>query len=366
MRTFRIFLLQLVLILTSVLFGLFTVEIILRISQSDGIWNKVKEANILRNFHREYEINGLYPTDKTAISYSRDEFGLRDACKKPADIDILTVGGSITDQRNLNLENTYQTTLGDNITKFLEKTVCVSNAGVNGHSTFGHIYSFNHWFPLIPDLKPEYVMLYIGSTDSNFERTKGALIGFDTHAVNSFKSFLKNLYIIQNLLPLYRLLRDGTNGRIVRFAHQTNPQFKESDYTVSVLNKNTPLLAAANAQAFRNRLEIILKQINAMGSRPMCVTQPHQYTMKINGEIKGIPMQFWMPGGFSGLDFDYSIRQLNSVMADLCGHQFLDLYSENFSAKHFYDGVHNTDIGSKHVGRLMFEQMKHKGLLSAF
>ena len=56
---------------------------------------------------------------------------------------------------------------------------------------------------------------------------------------------------------------------------------------------------------------------------------------------------------FSGLDYDYSIKSLNSVMKKLCGDLYIDMYNQKFLPEHFYDGTHNTDRGSKLIGNLI-------------
>ena len=40
-------------------------------------------------------------------------------------------------------------------------------------------------------------------------------------------------------------------------------------------------------------------------------------------------------------------------MSKLCGKNFLDLYNYDFSNKHFYDGVHTTELGSIHIENAM-------------
>jgi hypothetical protein len=44
--------------------------------------------------------------------------------------------------------------------------------GVDGHSTFGHIATFDKWFPLIPNLKAKYIISYIGIHDSGLKNEK--------------------------------------------------------------------------------------------------------------------------------------------------------------------------------------------------
>ena len=56
-----------------------------------------------------------------------------------------------------------------------KKFGCVTNAGVDGHSTWGHIFAFEHWFPLIPDLKPKFVSRYVDYQQEAFRHIFGHL-----------------------------------------------------------------------------------------------------------------------------------------------------------------------------------------------
>ena len=88
-----------------------------------------------------------------------------------------------------------------------------------------------------------------------------------------------------------------------------------------------------------------------MKATPICVTQPHRYVMEKDGKLYGVPD---VSGeGFSGLDYDYSIKELNSMIFELCGEYTLDLYNYNFTGDHFYDGVHSTAQGSIEMGNAM-------------
>ena len=92
---------------------------------------------------------------------------------------------------------------------------------------------------------------------------------------------------------------------------------------------------------------------------PVCVTQPHRFVKNIDGNDYGIPDVAGV--GFSGLDYDFSIRQLNSVMLDVCGElNTIDLHSSQFESSHFYDGVHTTAEGSIYLGELLFEELKKR------
>ena len=337
---------SLMIILVSSIIGIIIFEVALQILKKNDKWDVTKKANIVRNLTFDYDISDLYDSNLKTVRYFRNQYGLRDDCNDPSEIKILTVGGSTTDQRYVHLQSTYQKILQNRIEEKIGKPVCVSNAGVSGHSTFGHIFALENWFPLIPNLAPDYVILYVGINDADFTRSglnEGYILDEDS------KRGLAKPEIVKLLLPIYKLIQSYLDNKA--YVLHNLKDYHLENYIVRDLHENTQELAKASALAFRARFETIINGVKKMGATPVCVSQPHNYTRTIEGEIKGIANAFG--DDFSGLDYDYSIRQLNAVMAELCGDFFLDLYNQNFPSAYFYDAEHTTEQGSIYIGNLM-------------
>lgn len=346
----QLFIPTLIVILSSFI-GIAAIELSLRTLNLNDPWKRTKEANILRNFQFSYDISQLYVSDSPIVNYVRNQYGLRDSCVSPAEIEILTIGGSTTDQRYVSLNSTYQSIIEERMKKSSVTFGCVSNAGVDGHSTWGHLYSFENWFPLIPELNPKIILLYVGVNDANFLRPSLPNIGFDTESKDGVKGFLKRFEIIRAILPIYHLLKQQSDNAV--YARHTPQLYTNDDYIVNVMNKQTELLSTQNALAFRSRMESLLSKIQGLDAKLLCVTQPHRFVKKIDGEFRGV--ENVLGEGFSGIDYDYSLRKLNEVIFDLCGSSTVDLYSHEFSNSHFYDGVHTTASGSEEIGSVIAE-----------
>ena len=342
--------LSLLVIFISVFSAVFILEMILRFMKDDS-WAVTLEANILRNFEFSYNVSGLYESESQTAHYVRDKYGLRDDCSSPKDIKILTIGGSTTDQRYVSFESTYQKTLQERLRTAIGDFGCVTNAGIDGHSTWGHIFSFEKWFPLIPDLSPSYVLLYVGINDASFERTKNPNGGYDVRGDHDIeRRWLEKFELFNRLRPLLKRLKTQLAPQAPYAGHAPR-FFTADDYRVRALHEKTKELARANTRAFRGRFERLLAQVKGIGATPICVSQPHRYVRQINGELYGV--EGVLGNGFSGLDYDYSLRELNRGMLKLCGELFLDLYNEDFTPEHFYDGVHTTAAGSVFIGNHM-------------
>ena len=97
----------------------------------------------------------------------------------------------------------------------------------------------------------------------------------------------------------------------------------------------------------------MLADIDSLGARPLCVTQPYRFVKEKDRVIWGV--ENVLGDGFSGIDYDYSIRKLNNVIFKLCGENTVNLYTHKFSDRNFYNGVHTTATGSEEIGKIVAE-----------
>lgn len=75
-------------------------------------------------------------------------------------INIVFAGGSTTNQKFLNYNETIVGILDNQIKEYK-----IVNSGVDGMSIKGHINSFKYWYNKIDNLKPSYYIFYIGVND---------------------------------------------------------------------------------------------------------------------------------------------------------------------------------------------------------
>ena len=117
-----------------------------------GSWFK---NNFKLRLSSERNINRVYKFDfnnhKGQSLYIRDNLGFRIAknSTNPKDIDIVFAGGSTTNQKFLNYDETIVGILDDKIKKY--KFV---NSGIDGMSIIGHINSFDFWYNKIENFNP--------------------------------------------------------------------------------------------------------------------------------------------------------------------------------------------------------------------
>ena len=122
--------------------------------------NQINHQNIIKNSDIKLSVEGLYNWSAEEIIYKRDEFGFRSKYKSINSIDIITVGGSTTDQRYISEGFTFQDVLRDHFYKN-GKEVSIVNAGIDGQSTNGHVWNFDKWFVNLENFSPNFIFFYI-------------------------------------------------------------------------------------------------------------------------------------------------------------------------------------------------------------
>lgn len=324
-------------------------------------WQDAERYNVMRNLTISYDISKIYSGSQTIIKYSRDKNGLRMICKNPADIDILTIGGSTTDQRYLRIEDTFQYHLEKKLSAHLGRKVCIANAGLDGHSTHGHLASFEYWLPLIQDLAPKHILLYVGINDAGFRFEEHK--GFDSINEDTFKGYLKANSVIYSVIRRLKYAFVNSAESAAYAGHNDKSQFI---YSATSISNATPSLAEKNAELFYDRLELLLARINKMKAKHICITQPHQLSVVTNNKTKGIASAFeYQSEVYNGLDYDFALRKLNNVLSDLCTEKrLIDVYHHPFSNDSFYDLVHTTPKGSKEISHKIYTDYVNKGFVN--
>lgn len=344
------------------LVGLLLLELVFGSWIKEDPWKPTTQFNIIRNRQITYAVDGVYESTVPRVVYTRDRYGLRGSCADPKEIDILTIGGSTTDQRYIADGQTYQDVLQAQLRRKLQRPICVSNAGVDGHSTLGHISSFQVWFPLIPDLKPQFVLLYIGINDAAFRLTNAP----DSTDESTWTAAIRKHSAV---FALCRTIKDIISGLgIYRAYAEHGKKPSPDDYRAESTSEGLHDLARQNTAAFSQRLAIILSHIQQLGAQPICVSQPHRFTSITDGVLKGTLKAFEYGGRvFNGLDYHASVLMLNDAMRKQCqesGGFYIDMEAMMFEDGDFYDAVHMTPIGAAKLGTYLFSALTEQGIVT--
>ncbi|QHI37251.1 hypothetical protein IMCC3317_26290 [Kordia antarctica] len=344
--------------ISFLLIGILLIELIF------GGWfnnsNQLSNLGIIRDAKFQFDVSHLYDTKNPTITYSRDKFGLRgiSSFNQPEKINILTVGGSTTDQRYIDDSKTWQEVL-EKAYKTNNEEVYISNAGVDGQSTYGHLKSFELWFSKIEKLQPEIIIFYVGINDFYRISSDSEYDNIQQLENRGLKSHIKDKSVIYNV---YRKLKGIQKAKKHEVGHH-KIDFSTINYTKeSVIDeKLIDLYSIKNLEAFKSRLNKLIAYSEKMGAIPIFITQP-AFTYKIrNGEVFGIEEVKYLEEkyAYNGVGYYKLLNKLNEVIREVSEPVLvIDITNdEDWKAEDFYDYYHMSEVGAEKLGNKIYEKL---------
>jgi hypothetical protein len=313
----------------------------------DWFTDGLSSLNVQRDYEIRYSAKGLYE-GASEIIYKRDHWGFRgDYGADPAKIDLLTIGGSTANQIYLRDDQTWQAVLGQAL------NLRIASAAIDGQSSIGHLAAFERWLPQVPNLKPKWVLAYVGLND--------VLVG-DSANADRLEHFPSLQHHIRRKSAIYRLVQTAkgvlaaNKGRMVH--HRVD--FERARWTTSPTRQDWPQARAQALEAYKGRIRALLGHIRALGATPILVTQRHgDWRQLPNGAVEGVVED---KAATNGVDHHILMNLYNQATLDVCrveGAICLDLASELvFEAGDFYDLVHNTPPGAARIGHWLADKLK--------
>lgn len=344
--------------------------------------NRLSRLNLIRGRSIRYELNGLYAAKDPTVLYSRDQFGLRGSYRSPSAIDILTVGGSATDQRFISDDATWQEQM-HRLWRERGREVSVVNAGIDGQSTLGHLKNFEWWFPSIPGLHPKYILFYIGVNDlfgnagTHWDSIEDKAAGKNSFtpeekaALNEFAltkfdetSFWSELEDRSAILLMYRTIRGMISAHAVRIAHGRGFQRQAQHWTTEQrLTDHRPVIAD-DLEKYAARVRGIITATKKMGARPIIVAQSANYFLRQDGKLLGFNDRGFMFKGIevTGVDIYHFLRLFNETALGVCRAERDCIAIDGLNVfplgdGDFYDNVHNTPQGARKIAESLVKEL---------
>ncbi|MDX2109703.1 MAG: hypothetical protein SFY80_05620 [Verrucomicrobiota bacterium] len=336
--------------LIVLLLGLVALELIL------GGWlhpSRIYMVGIERDVVKDTKLEGLYEWPGGTIRYSRDHWGFRSAPANPSEIDVLTVGGSTTEQRYLNDGFTWQDVCARELAK-QPQPLKLANAGIDGQSTFGHIKNLSWWFSKVPNLKPRFILYYVGINDF----IKQEPDKFDEMAIRGGTAMD---FIQENsaLLRGWRLIHGNYQAsQNVDVTHHKLEIKPEQWVPNPIHGTDYEALMKTHLDGYEARLRQLVTATRDFGSEPILVTQPTWWYRRDRGQLEVLFHGFHYGKVFcTGMDFYYMMGLLNSRTLQVAREMnclAFDLEAEvNFTDGDMYDYGHYTPAGAERVGKYL-------------
>lgn len=302
---------------------------------------KLKCSYILCNANYTYTTD-LYTSAKIKISYKKDQYGFRGRkSDKIEKINILTVGGSTTDERYLNLEDTWS----EQLEKFFKDNsnyIDVVNAGIDGQSSFGHIWNMQEWFNKIDDLKINNIIFYIGINEKEYP-------GRHDLNIDKVRYPKKILYILK--------YNNGFVSKVYEFfVHRYNPidelNVAHSKNRKANYKKIDPR-NSFNTKFLSGNINELIKISKKLNINPIFVTQRTARWKLSDNQIYSISRKN---------DYYSKEKIISETILKICKKNKLiciDGFNQlNLDIEDTYDLVHTNPKGSKKIAKFIFENLK--------
>lgn len=324
--------------------------------------NNLSNLGILRSVEIEFK-HHYYGKDSVITAYSRDRYGFRGRSifNRPEKIDILTVGGSTTDQKYIDDALTWQELLENHLHE-AGKDLQIANAGVDGQSTHGHIKNFKLWFPQVKDLHPRFILFYIGINDI-YANAESSYDKIEAGHQSTYQKLVLKIKDNSALFNLYRKIRGTYRAKSASLGHQ-KVDFSQYKYdTVPMATREMiEEFKHHNIPAFKERLKVLISYVREMDAEPIFMTQPASVYQLANKQIFGA-VDNDTSRKTNGVDFYHFLNLLNHTIREICGnkYQVVELTSLNIWKKDdFYDWAHMTPKGTAKLADEIFQQIKDK------
>lgn len=287
------------------------------------------------------------------VNYKRDEFGFRDRQSKFSEFDILTIGGSTTDERFIKDEDTWGKKLENKLSLIINKKIDVVNAGIDGQSTNGHLWNFNNWFNKLDKFHSKYIIFYIGLNEILYQEPKDYKKKFDNYyefsklnLLSKFKYLIKknNGVIYKGYLSIYRkfILKDKFD--ISHLIDRKNSSYVEP-YKKLEINEETK-------KNFVNNLDLLFENSLKIKSIPIFVTQKTLRGKYENNKILSI----------NAYDYFSYEREVSNIIIEFCNLKKIKCIDGNknfqYNDDDTYDLFHLSPSGSEKLSSFIFNNIK--------
>jgi lysophospholipase L1-like esterase len=276
-------------------------------------------------------------------------------------LSMIVIGGSSTECFYLSDGDDWPVLAG----RCLEDSVSplwVNNAGLDGHSTFGHIILMRDF---ISGLKPDIVLFMIGANDVGREGTnihvawqiKGNL-SFDSPEA-LIKSAAAHSETASLILNIYRYMRARRRGLAHRDMDLSALAHREPDERI--LNEMIASHREKFIPAFRERLLELIRIARDNGIEPVFATQPMLFGEGIDPQT-GVDLATAVYDGATTGYVAWNLLQLyNETIIETAGQEntfAIDLAGLlRKDSRYFYDPLHFTVEGSAEVGRIICSEL---------
>jgi len=348
------------LLFLSLVFSLCIMEVVLRCYNPMGF--RIKGDKIILPINKKEFIQKpgqLIVNQKNSLGFRGDE--------PPADfshwLTIVAVGGSTTECFDLANEKTWPLVLGKKLKNDFKK-LWINNAGLCGHSTFGHSVLIQDF---LSKLKPKVVLFLVGINEMGIDDPRQKDISLKFASFRSLERAMASLAIYSEVaavsLNIYRYYFHKTTLQL------TSAQDDLRNLIIEVPEKTKLDIIKRHQDSYvkpyGERLKSLLETTKEKQIEPVLITQPGCFGNDAVDQVSGINLGKIKPFRENYIDGDLAWRLLelyNNVTRKIGAEEnvlVIDLAREMPKHLNYYDEfVHYTDAGAEKVAEIIYNHLK--------
>ena len=340
------------LLFSSILFGFIILEIVLRFY--NPLTTRIRGDEILLPVYHNYVIENK-DTDKldNPIIYTRNSIGFRGE-EPPHNLSeylsIITIGGSTTECLYLSDDKTWSYLLERKLKKDFSP-LWLNNAGLDGHSTFGHMILLRDY---VVELKPTIALFLFGINDIGSTKCPIFEKDDDIKDILARKSEVASL-----LLNIYRIVKAKSKelGHTIVNLHE-----KETiDFPEEEIQKELTRHEKEYIKSYEARLLKIIDICRKNNIDPVFVTQPYLLGDVVD-EYTGIYLGNIKAGQYNGIFYWRILDLYNRTTQRIAkenGVFVIDLANElPKNSEYFYDYMHYSNKGAEKISEILYVELK--------
>lgn len=332
---------------------LVTAEIGLRIY--NPIFVPLRANNIVLPVNRTFTETNPYNKKVDAVNVTRyNSIGFRGP-EYPQDpekfVKILTVGGSTTASVSLTEGKTWPDLLYRELQRHSDR-YWLNNAGLDGHSTFGHLILLERY---IAELAPDYILYLIGVNDVDREDLNWYDQGFAAEALSMKDKIVAASELLATAQTIKRSLmaydHGLTRGYDMDFASLPRLELSETEMAQALARQ------AGLLPRYRERVHALIRNTRAIGAEPVLLTQPALYGRAVDPTLSIDLANIEYIDGISS-ELQWEILELyNDVVRELATQEavlLIDLGQQMpKDSRYYFDWIHYSNEGAQLVAKIV-------------
>lgn len=337
-------------------------EVVLRIY--NPLQPRLKNDKIILPVNKRYEmtVDGLPLVNKNVL-HTKNSLGFRGP-EPPKDwsshLTVLAVGGSTTECYFLSDGTDWPAVLDRRLHPILPN-LWINNAGLNGHSTYGHQVLLDNY---VLQLKPDVILFLIGINDvgkdkmDRFDNTlvRNAYVDLDG---SWWKNMARTIAQNSELISTVRLIIQGVKTQKLHYGDNVYMPVRPADTLTlppariqAELDSRKPHL-----KPYRERVQRLVTTCRKAGIEPVLITQPLLVGFGRDSTTQTDLAKFRLHDTENGELTWKRLEIYNAITREVAASQhvhLIDLARElPKKGEYYYDEMHYTEAGADKVSSII-------------